>query len=238
MVRSARMPSDDDHPPDWIALRDARERVIAQLSEAFAHDVIGVDEFERRLTLAHRADSPSDVEATVGDLAPAAASVAIVAAARRAVSPAVERQDGRVVAIFGGIERHGAWTLPRRLQVSAIFGGVLLDLREAALLPGVSEIHVTAIMGGAQILVPPNLAVEVSGTAIMGGFANLDRAPIHRDPDQPLLRIHGFALMGGVAVETRLSGESESEAHRRRAKGRPELGAAVEQKRLPQKTGR
>jgi hypothetical protein len=42
-----------------------------------------------------------------------------------------------------------------RLKVLALFGGVLLDFREARLLPGVTEVHVVAVMGGAQLIVPP-----------------------------------------------------------------------------------
>ena len=128
-------------------------------------------------------------------------------------------------------------------------GGIVLDFREALLLPGVTEIHVLALLGGAQIIVPPGLSVEVSGTAIMGGFGHVERIPEQLDPDRPVLRVHGLAIMGGVAVETRLPGESEAEAHRRRrrnrrerrdlggANERRELGGANEPRRLPEKTG-
>lgn len=236
------MPSDDSRPPkppNLVALRDARERAIAQLSEAFAHDEIGVDEFESRLTLAHRAEDLAAIDATVRDLAVgASATDAIVPAPSHALAPACERDTDTVLAIFGGLERHGAWTLPRQLKASAIMGGLVLDLREAALLPGASEIHVTAIMGGAQIIVPPSLAVEVSGTAIMGGFAHIERAPVQRDPGQTVLRVHGIALMGGVSVETRLPGETEMDAHRRRMQGLRALGPAHEPKRLPQRGSR
>ena len=142
------------------------------------------------------------------------------------------------MAIFGGVERGGTWTLPRRLNAFAILGGMVLDLREALLLPGVTEIHVVAALGGAQLIVPPSLSVEVSGTAIMGGFAHVDRVPAQSDPDRPVLRVHGLALMGGVAVETRLPGESEQQAHRRRTRVPHALGDRDQPKRLPQNTGR
>jgi hypothetical protein len=57
--------------------------------------------------------------------------------------------------------------------------------------------------------------VQTSGTGIMGGFQQINRAPAHPDPDAPLLRIHGFAVMGGVDVKMRLPGESDREARRR-----------------------
>ena len=82
-----------------------------------------------------------------------------------------------------------------------------------------------ALCGGVQIVVPPGLAVEVHGTAIMGGFQNVNRAPAHPDPDAPLLRVRGLAVMGGVEITMRLPGESEHQAHRRRRSNRAGSGA-------------
>ena len=83
-------------------------------------------------------------------------------------------------------------------------GGARLDLREARFPPGVVEIEVFAVMGGAQILVPPGLAVETHGSAFMGGFQEVNRAPADPDPDAPLLRVHGTVIMGGVDVQMAL----------------------------------
>lgn len=59
-------------------------------------------------------------------------------------------------------------------------------------------------MGGVQIRVPPWVRVEVHGSGFMGGFEERlaprgERPP----PDAPVLRVHGFALMGGVDVRVR-----------------------------------
>src|SRR5205085_11347369 len=40
-----------------VALRDRREQVIAVLTEQFSRDTFELDELERRLDLAHRADT-------------------------------------------------------------------------------------------------------------------------------------------------------------------------------------
>ncbi len=218
------MPSDDDRPiglarPDRAAqalVHDTRERAIATLSEGFANDALDVDEFERRVTLAHTSDSPEEIAALTSDLP---ASTTALAKASVALAPATA-DDGlapqTVYAIFGGVDRRGTWNVPRRWRVVAAFGGAQLDLREARFPTGVIDLEVKAVFGGVQIIVPPGLAVEVHGTAIMGGFQNVNRAPAHPDPDAPLLRIHGLALMGGVDITMRLAGESERQAHRRR----------------------
>ncbi len=197
-------------------VHDARERAIAVLSEAFAQDALDVDEFERRVTLAHTSAAVADIDALLSDLpasvAPAAAPlpVALVASDEPADAP-----PQTVYAVFGGVDRRGSWTVPRRLRVVAMMGGANLDLREARFPRGVIDLEVKAIFGGVQILVPPGLAVEVNGAAIMGGFQNVNRSPPSPDPDAPLLRVRGIAVMGGVDISMRLPGESDSKARLR-----------------------
>jgi hypothetical protein len=45
------------------------------------------------------------------------------------------------------------------------------------------------------------------------------------DPDRPILRVRGSAIFGNVEVQTRLPGETERDAHRRRRRERKELEA-------------
>jgi hypothetical protein len=210
----------DDPPSPKGSVNDAQEHAIARLSDAFAHDRIGVEDFEERLTLVHRATSIVEVNRTLSDLVnhddaidvewrPAHAAMPLALASE---SPMV-RGDS-VKAIFGGVERRGAWRVPRHLNVVATMGGIVLDFRDAVLAPGITEIHVRAVFGGVEIIVPPSLPVEVSGGAIFGGFGHVDRMPAHADPDRPMLRVRGVAIFGGVSIETRLPGESEADAHR------------------------
>jgi hypothetical protein len=94
-------------------------------------------------------------------------------------------------------------------------GGAHLDLREARFPPGPVDIEIFSMMGGTEIIVPPGLAVETHGSAIMGGFQEVNRAPLHPDDNAPLLRVHGFVFMGGVDIRMRLPGETDRDAHRR-----------------------
>jgi hypothetical protein len=194
-----------------------RERSIALLSDRFAHGDLDMEEFEERLTLAHRAQTAEELAALTADLAAPAA--AIPAAQDLQLVTEVPAQ-GNALAIFGGTRRDGAWTVPRRLRVTAVFGGVELDLRQARLPAGSIDVEVTAVFGGVQLIVPPTLAAEIHGSAILGGFDQMDRTPATPDPAVPVLRIRGLAVMGGVNVETRLPGESSLAAHRRRRRER------------------
>ncbi|NJD11237.1 MAG: hypothetical protein FIB01_12655 [Gemmatimonadetes bacterium] len=100
-----------------------------------------------------------------------------------------------------------------------LMGGTQLDFREVHLPPGVTEVFIIACMGGCDIIVPPDLVVDVSGVAIMGGFGHRSPAPAPH-PDLPLLRVHGLALMGGGDVQVRLPGESAKQAKRREREAR------------------
>ena len=93
-----------------------------------------------------------------------------------------------------------------------------VDLREALFPNGVVEMEVKAVFGGVQIIVPPTLAVECHGVAILGGFENLNRAPANSAPSAPLLRVRGRVLFGGVQIETRLPGEKLHWHHHHQAR--------------------
>jgi hypothetical protein len=216
---------DGESKPALVALGRRRTEVIDALSEHFARDALALDEFEDRLDAAHRARTLIELDHLLTDLEPVGQRAPAVPDTATAPAPAqaleVHRREKKsMVAIMGGVDRKGNWLPARRNRVLAFMGGADLDFRDVQLPPGVTEVKVAAIMGGVDIIVPPDLAVECEGFAIMGGFGELDRAPVTPDPDQPLLRITGFALMGGFDVQTRLPGESGWQARRRRRKER------------------
>jgi hypothetical protein len=196
-----------------------RDRIIARLGDAFANDRVDVEEFERRVTIAHQSDSERELDALIVDL-PAPTKSTAVAPARELVPSREVKPKGTVFTAMGGVERRGSWMVPRRLNVMTVMGGATLDFREARLPEGDVEIRVGALMGGVEIIVPPTLAVESNGAAIMGGFEHVDRAPVTIEAGSTVLRISGFALMGGVSIETRLPGESSRQARRRRKRER------------------
>jgi hypothetical protein len=107
--------------------------------------------------------------------------------------------------------------------VFAMMGGVELDFRTAALAPGVNEMTIVAMMGGVEITVPPGLHVEVNGMGIMGGFEHRAGTPPPTDPSAPILRIGGFAMMGGVEIRSRYPGENNRDARRREREERRQL---------------
>jgi hypothetical protein len=211
----------DDTRPRTPALQGHRERAVDMLCGHFAADRLTIEEFERRVDAAHRAATVEELDALTRDLV-----VLEQASPAKPPAPPVPEPEPRqlLFALLGGVERMGRWRPARQVTVFTFMGGADLDFREAQLPPGETEVFVFCVMGGAHIIVPPDLDVDANGVAIMGGFEHRSPPGPQRRAESPLLKIRGFCIMGGVDIETRLPGETAKQAKLRRR---------AEQRRLP-----
>jgi hypothetical protein len=204
-------------------LGTTRQEAIDALCEHFANDVLSMEEFERRVDQAHQAESLDEIRKLLadlpsGDLPVRREDVAPTALepARASVPASRVKERGLMVAALGGVERKGRWIPARQNYAVAVMGGVNLDFREALLPPGETDVWIFTVMGGAEIIVPPGLTVESDGVAILGGFEHREDALARPDPDAPVLRVRGLAVLGGVEVSIRYPGETPREAKKRR----------------------
>jgi len=101
------------------------------------------------------------------------------------------------------------------MQLRVFWGNAELDFRDASFGPGVTTVEVSCTMGNIEIVVPPWLAVDVDVSSFMGSVEERHRVPADPDPTRPVLRIEGAIRLGNLEVETRLAGESRSDARRR-----------------------
>jgi len=108
--------------------------------------------------------------------------------------------DLSALAIFGGSERRATSEVFRSADLTAIFGGTSLDLRDAVVPEGeTATIDATALFGGVEVVVPRDWNVELDVLPILGGASD-DRARSERTHDGVDLVVTGFAAFGGVAV--------------------------------------
>ncbi|TJX15892.1 hypothetical protein E9840_01685 [Tissierella creatinini] len=84
-------------------------------------------------------------------------------------------------------------------KVTAILGGIDLDLRQAQLKDNNAFLDVTALFGGVEIKVPDTWRVEMKGTPIFGGIENQTRP--NPDLSAPVLKINATAMFGGVDIK-------------------------------------
>jgi len=175
-----------------------RDRAASVLNQAMAEGRLTPEEHSERLESIYAAKTQADLVPLLEDL-PAVAdsnSPAPVAGSAPATRP-----GGRIVAVFGGASRKGAWRVPPTLEVVTVFGGADIDLRDA-ILPG-REISMRAVsvFGGLSITVPPEMRVIDSGVAIFGGRDVSGETAESTAPDAPVLRLQGACVFGGVSVK-------------------------------------
>lgn len=84
-------------------------------------------------------------------------------------------------------------------NVTAVIGGVELDLRKANL-TGTAYLDVVAFWGGIEIKVPPSWTVDARVVALMGAFENKVDSPVTPAPGAPRLVLRGHAIMGAVVI--------------------------------------
>ncbi|MFI6286573.1 DUF1707 domain-containing protein [Streptomyces sp. NPDC051018] len=224
--------------PEMRASDTERERIAEALREAVAEGRLTMEEFDERLDAAYKARTHGELTPLISDLpAPGAAPTAPVPAtgrirwAERIGGPATSTM---AFAFWGGFERKGRWTAPRQFTAFAMMAGGAVDLREARFEDREVVIRCFTIMGGIDVVVPPEVNLQVNGFGLMGGFGEEGSdAEVEPDPTAPVVRVTGFALMGGVGVrrkrtkaeKARLKAERERERLERGddRKGRGEL---------------
>jgi predicted membrane protein len=105
------------------------------------------------------------------------------------------------VVLFGGIHRKVTTQDFQGGEVSATFGGIEIDLREASTTKDVIDIKADALFGGVELKVPDTWDVTVRGDGMLGGFEDKTHpAPVQEGVKRPRLTVRGGAIFGGVTV--------------------------------------
>jgi hypothetical protein len=120
--------------------------------------------------------------------------------AKRRSGPNTDESADEIVAtaIFGPLDYHSTARALRGGTLEMWYGGGVLDLRDATLAPEGATLHVRAILGGGQILVPADWRV-VSIVRGMGGIQDVREAKGDA-ADAPILTIDGTLIAGGLVV--------------------------------------
>lgn len=101
--------------------------------------------------------------------------------------------------LFSGAELRSTSSTLMGGELTAVFGGIELDLRDCHMAARSAMFKATAIFGGIEIIVPPTWRVVVTGTPIFGGVDNVTQ---HRtiDPQAPTLLLDVTAVFGGIEI--------------------------------------
>jgi hypothetical protein len=208
--------------PRTLRASDAdRERVANVLREAAGDGRLTMDELDERLDAVYAAKTYSQLEPITHDLPDAGAAYAPAPSASAALDPARfggEPSSHGAVAILGGFSRKGEWVVPKEFTAFMFMGGGEIDMRDARFAEREVTVHIVAIMGGCEVIVPEDATVRVTGIGIMGAFDHSDSGG--GSPDGPVITINGVAFMGGVDVKRKPTIEASREARQQRLEDR------------------
>lgn len=118
---------------------------------------------------------------------------------RETAPPNTADFGGSEFAFWSGIKRRVASSSFKRADLTAIMGGIEIDLRQASTATGDAVIDLFVLWGGIELTVPPDWAVDNHIVPIMGGVEDKStgtQAARHR------LHLRGVVLMGGVEIKT------------------------------------
>lgn len=104
--------------------------------------------------------------------------------------------------IFSGGKHRIMHQVFRGGHINCIFGGSELDLTQATLPEGITELEINTIFGGVTLIVPADWRIQLKMTSIMGGFAD-KRTYIKESPDPSrLLVVKGSTIFGGGEIKS------------------------------------
>ncbi len=104
--------------------------------------------------------------------------------------------------IFSGGKQRVMHQVFRGGHINCVFGGSEVDLTQATLADGVSELEVNTIFGGVTLIVPADWRIQLKMTSIMGGFAD-KRSYVKENPDPSrMLIIKGSTIFGGGEIKS------------------------------------
>ena len=179
------------HPDDRaeLSIQSARKAALRSLARQ-AINGLTLDEYVQRAGAVEHAATVDELEAALQGLPEEPADA----------SPG--RRARWIVAVLGGTDQRGRWRLSGRLRIVAVLAGVNVDLGQAEPEAPESAITVVAAFGGAGIIVPQGVPVQLSGFSLLGGKGDkrTGGSPL---PGSPLIRVRAFALFGGVTIKDR-----------------------------------
>ena len=108
-----------------------------------------------------------------------------------------------IVSFLSSTTRNGRWSVPRHMRVAAVLGNVELDLREAEISEGITEIEVMAVFGNCEITIPAGVRVDCTGDGFAGNFELRMSGSVAAPADAPVIRIRGTAYFANVEAKVR-----------------------------------
>ena len=102
-------------------------------------------------------------------------------------------------AVFGSFEKKINSKHFKGGSVSALFGGVEIDLRDSELDENGAVIDLSTVFGGTEIRIPATWPLDIRSSTIFGGFENKTDNPVSKEGKK--LVIKSSTIFGGIEIK-------------------------------------
>jgi predicted membrane protein len=120
---------------------------------------------------------------------------------KRSTIPIIDTSDSydfiKAIAVMGGYKRKNNSQNFKGGELTAVMGGLEIDLREASF-EKEAVLDIFAFMGGMEVRVPEDWIVIIEGFPFMGGFD--DKTRPEKNSTKRLI-VKGTAVMGGIEIK-------------------------------------
>jgi hypothetical protein len=110
-----------------------------------------------------------------------------------------DRNHVTAFAVFGGSERRVTGAAFTGADLTALFGGATVDLRDVTVRDPPAHVSAFAAFGGVEIVAPPEWNVQVDVLPLFGGVDD-ERRRAEEPHEQVDLVVTGFVAFGGVSI--------------------------------------
>ncbi len=185
-----------------VAQIEIAENVLA---EAFARDLITIEELEKRLHQVLASHSNSEITSYLQDLPQDLLTSSQEGTADTDMSVTdIERKEKKLVTILSSNLLCGGKLRHKKIYAKNVLGEQTLDYSKTVLEPGKYFINLTAVLSETRIIVPPEYAVTSEIRNILSEVK--DKTNKEPDANTPEIIITGKAILSSITIKEKGSG--------------------------------
>ena len=181
-----------------------RNRILRRLETAYADNKLELDEYEKRLDLAYKAEYVEDLEALVRDF-PGHRQPAGRDFTREADTDISEAEDDTKITLIGDQHLTAEDFSGKRIQSLSLLGDVNIDIRRFRDSEEPVRIKLFSLIGDTRVIIPRGMKVINRLKGVLGDF-ELVRNEEQLDREEGLEEyggtciLEGFSLLGDISI--------------------------------------
>lgn len=184
---------------------DYRDRIIRRLETAYADNKLELDEYEKRLELAYRAEYIEDLEKIVHDFP------SLQQSASREINTDLDKdisegEDDTKITIIGDQHLTAEDFINKKVQSLSILGDVNIDIRRFRNYEEPIRIKILSVIGDTRIIIPRGMKVRNRLKSLLGDY-EIVRNDEESFQDENLEEcrgtciLEGFSLLGDISIQ-------------------------------------